>query len=182
MQKVLHFCCWLRCVPWHIVAGDRGGEPKGSGGGRGGAPQKVLPIEIPAMQLDELNRLTDNFGQEALVGEGSYGRVFSATLSTGEQVAIKKLDTSTTSEPDSDFAAQVNQIYPFFNLLFDQCQILILLLFPIVQLSVVSRLKSDHFATLLGYCLEANNRILVYEFATLGSLHDVLHGVLMIIL
>nr|GMD44615.1 probable protein kinase At2g41970 [Ipomoea batatas] len=125
--------------------GDRGGEPKGSGGGRGGAPQKVLPIEIPAMQLDELNRLTDNFGQEALVGEGSYGRVFSATLSTGEQVAIKKLDTSTTSEPDSDFAA---------------------------QLSVVSRLKSDHFATLLGYCLEANNRILVYEFATLGSLHD----------
>lgn len=60
------------------------------------------------MQLDELNRLTGNFGQEALVGEGSYGRVFSATLSTGEQVAIKKLDTSTTAEPDSDFAEQVN--------------------------------------------------------------------------
>ncbi|XP_019186329.1 PREDICTED: probable protein kinase At2g41970 [Ipomoea nil] len=129
--------------------GDRGGEPKGAGGGRGEAPQKVLPIEIPAMELDELNSLTNNFGQEALVGEGSYGRVFSATLSTGELVAIKKLDTSSTSEPDSDFAA---------------------------QLSMVSRLKCDHFATLLGYCLEEDNRILVYEFATLGSLHDVLHG------
>ena len=31
---------------------------------------------------------------------------------------------------------------------------------------------------LLGYCLEANNRILVYEHATMGSLHDVLHGML----
>lgn len=47
-----------------------------------------------------------------------------------------------------------------------------------VQLSTVSRLKNDHFVTLLGYCLEADNRILVYEFATSGSLHDVLHGML----
>lgn len=46
----------------------------------------------------------------------------------------------------------------------------------IVQLSVVSRLKHEHFAELMGYCLEANNRILVYQFATMGSLHDVLHG------
>ncbi|KAG0469483.1 hypothetical protein HPP92_016183 [Vanilla planifolia] len=29
---------------------------------------------------------------------------------------------------------------------------------------------------LLGYCLEDGNRILVYQFATLGSLHDLLHG------
>lgn len=45
-----------------------------------------------------------------------------------------------------------------------------------MQLSIVSRLKHDHFVGLKGYCLEANNRILVYEFATMGSLHDVLHG------
>lgn len=47
-----------------------------------------------------------------------------------------------------------------------------------MQLSTVSRLKNDHFVALLGYCLEADNRILVYEFATSGSLHDVLHGML----
>ncbi|CAN1144381.1 Probable protein kinase At2g41970 [Linum perenne] len=28
----------------------------------------------------------------------------------------------------------------------------------------------------MGYCLEANNRILVYQYASMGSLHDVLHG------
>ncbi|CAN4118624.1 unnamed protein product [Withania somnifera] len=100
------------------------------------------------MTLDELNKLTGNFGKKALVGEGSYGRVFSGKLRDGQQAAIKKLDTS-SSEPDSDFTA---------------------------QLSIVSRLKHEHFVTLMGYCLEANNRILIYEFATMGSLHDVLHG------
>lgn len=98
------FLFFLPYLVFGIVASDR--EPRNTGSARNGAPQKVLPIEIPAMQLDELNKLTGNFGQKALVGEGSYGRVFSATLSSGEQVAIKKLDT-TSPEPDSDFAAQV---------------------------------------------------------------------------
>ena len=46
----------------------------------------------------------------------------------------------------------------------------------IVQLSLVSRLKHENFLELKGYCLEADNRILVYEYATMGSLHDILHG------
>lgn len=96
-----------------IVASDRG-EPRSAA--RGGTPQKVLPIEAPVFTLDELNRLTGNFGQKALVGEGSYGRVFCAKLSNGQQVAIKKLDTSASPEPDSDFAAQVNESMPFFSL------------------------------------------------------------------
>ncbi|XP_028777663.1 probable protein kinase At2g41970 [Neltuma alba] len=138
----------------------RGGNAYGEGGDRGepksnvvkaGAPQKVLPIETPAIPLEELNRLTGNFGSSALIGEGSYGRVFYAKLSDGQDAAIKKLDTSGSSTPeeDADFAA---------------------------QLSVVSRLKHDHFVALIGYCLESSNRILVYQHASLGSLHDVLHG------
>ncbi|PSS36292.1 Protein kinase [Actinidia chinensis var. chinensis] len=124
-------------------------EPRSAAAVRSGAPQKVLPIEIPAYSLDELNRLTGNFGSKALIGEGSYGRVFFAKLSNGQQLAIKKLDTSSSPDPDDDFAA---------------------------QLSVVSRLKHEHFVELTGYCLESNNRILVYQFAKMGSLHDVLHG------
>ncbi|CAA2934029.1 probable protein kinase At2g41970 [Olea europaea var. sylvestris] len=124
-------------------------EPRTSGAVKTGARQKVLPIETPALSLDELNRLTGNFGTKALIGEGSYGRVFLAKLSNGQQAAIKKLDTSSSPEPDSEFAA---------------------------QLSIVSRLVNEHFVRLIGYCLEANNRILAYEYATMGSLHDVLHG------
>ncbi|XAR68613.1 Non-specific serine/threonine protein kinase [Bertholletia excelsa] len=140
------------------AAPPRGGNPYG-GGGRGeprstaaavrnGGPQKVLSIETPSIPLAQLDKLTSNFGQEALIGEGSYGRVFHATLSDGMQAAIKKLDTS-SGEPDSDFES---------------------------QLSIVSRLKHENFVELMGYCLEGGNRILVYQYAAMGSLHDVLHG------
>ncbi|KAG9459837.1 hypothetical protein H6P81_004345 [Aristolochia fimbriata] len=121
----------------------------GSQAPRSGAPAKVLPIETPVISLEELNKLTGNFGTKALIGEGSYGRVFHVTLKSGEEAAIKKLDPSSSQEPDSDFAA---------------------------QLSIVSRLKNENFCELLGYCLEEGNRILVYQFASMGSLHDILHG------
>ncbi|KAG0492749.1 hypothetical protein HPP92_005887 [Vanilla planifolia] len=124
-------------------------EPRIPNTTMGGAQQKVLPIEIAAISLAELKRLTNNFGQKALIGEGSYGKVYCVTLSTGESAAIKKLDPNASQESDSDFAA---------------------------QLAMVSRLKYEYFVQLLGYCLEDNNRILVYQFATKGSLHDVLHG------
>ncbi|XWS43262.1 hypothetical protein CRYUN_Cryun16bG0087900 [Craigia yunnanensis] len=130
-------------------AGSGRGELRASNVVKNGAPQKVLPIEIPAIPLDELNRMTGNFGTKALIGEGSYGRVFYGKLSNGQPAAIKKLDIGSSPEPDSDIGA---------------------------QLSVVSRLKNEHFLELMGYCLEANNTILVYEHATMGSLHDILHG------
>lgn len=91
------------------IGNDRG-EPRGNVT-KSGAPQKALPIEIPVISLDELNRLTGNFGSKAFIGEGSYGRVFYAKLSNGTDAAIKKLDTSSSQEPDSDFAAQVKKIY-----------------------------------------------------------------------
>jgi hypothetical protein len=88
------------------IGNDRG-EPR-SNIAKTGGPQKVLPIEIPSISLDELNRLTGNFGTKAFIGEGSYGRVYYAKLSNGTEAAIKKLDTSSGSEPENDdFAAQV---------------------------------------------------------------------------
>ncbi|PNY03767.1 putative protein kinase [Trifolium pratense] len=136
------------CKFYQKISPDRG-EPR-SNIAKTGGPQKVLPIEIPSISLDELNRLTGNFGTKAFIGEGSYGRVYYAKLSDDTEAAIKKLDTSSGSEPENDdFAA---------------------------QLSVVSRLKHDNFVELIGYCLEADNKILVYQYASLGSLHDVLHG------
>lgn len=131
------------------------------------------------MSLDELNRLTGNFGTKALIGEGSYGRVFYAKLSDGQAAAIKRLDTS-SSEPDSDFGAQVNILKLLLSikggLKFDPTSE-VYSFELLMQLSTVSRLKHEHFVGLLGYCLEGNNRILAYEYATMGSLHDVLHGI-----
>ncbi|KAJ4723165.1 Protein kinase superfamily protein [Melia azedarach] len=107
------------------------------------------PIEVPPLSLDELKEKTDNFGSKALIGEGSYGRVYYANLDNGKAVAVKKLDVAAEPESNVEFLTQV---------------------------SMVSRLKHENLVELLGYCVEGNLRVLAYEFATMGSLHDILHG------
>lgn len=64
------------------------------------------------MSLDELKEKTDNFGSNALIGEGSYGRVYFAVLKDGREVAIKKLDVSQEPESNAEF---LTQVYAFQN-------------------------------------------------------------------
>ncbi|XP_011628667.1 PTI1-like tyrosine-protein kinase 3 isoform X2 [Amborella trichopoda] len=134
--------------PNDLTDGNQKGS-KQSTPANGGDIQKVPPIEVPALPLEELKEKTDNFGSRSLIGEGSYGRVYYATLDNGKAVAIKKLDVSNEPEPNTEFLTQV---------------------------SMVSSLKHDNVVELLGYCVEGNFRVLAYEFATMGSLHDILHG------
>jgi len=105
-------------------------------------------IDVPELSLDDLKQKTDDFGSSALIGEGSYGRVYHAALDDGRQAAVKKLDAS-ENEPNDEFLKQV---------------------------SLASKLKHENLVEMLGYCVDGNYRILAYEFATMGSLHDVLHG------
>ncbi|KAF4370248.1 hypothetical protein F8388_007389 [Cannabis sativa] len=132
--------------PTRSSAGNDGGYHASETVPKGSQAVKVQPIEVPALLADELKEITDNFGTNSLIGEGSYGRVYYGTLKSGEAAAIKKLDAS--KQPDEEFLAQV---------------------------SMVSRLKHDNFVQLLGYCIDGNSRILAYEFASNGSLHDILH-------
>ena len=82
------------------------------------------------MSFDELKEKTDDFGSKALVGEGSYGRVYYAVLENGTHVAVKKLDTSADPEPDNEFIAQVwllgiklsaNVIISYLQILLTNC-------------------------------------------------------------
>ncbi|URE40272.1 STYKc [Musa troglodytarum] len=114
---------------------------------KGAQTVKPQPIAVPAIPVDEIREVTKNFGDEALIGEGSFGRVYFAVLRNGRSAAIKKLDSS--KQPDQEFLAQV---------------------------SMVSRLKHENVVELVGYCVDGNLRLLAYEFATMGSLHDILHG------
>ncbi|XP_042062833.1 PTI1-like tyrosine-protein kinase 1 isoform X1 [Salvia splendens] len=165
MRKRTRMRKWLCCTcqveeSYHPDENEHLKSPRDNGDGhqRGSkvsAPvkpevQKELPsIEVPSLSLEELKEKTDNFGSKSLIGEGSYGRVYFAQLNDGKEVAVKKLDVS--SEPDS-------------NVEF------------LTQVSMVSRLKHDNIVEMLGYCVDGNLRVLAYEFATMGSLHDILHG------
>lgn len=42
---------------------------------------------------------------------------------------------------------------------------------------MVSRLQHENVVALLGYCVDGGSlRVLAYEYASMGSLHDILHG------
>lgn len=96
----------IKCI-WCFVLGNTTGDPRSSGAVRSGAPQKILPIEAPKLTLAELNKMTNNFGSRSLIGDGSYCQVYKGKLSDGQVAVIKKLDSSSSSEPDSDFTNQV---------------------------------------------------------------------------
>lgn len=66
---------------------------------------KVQPIEVPVIPVEEIKALTDNFGSNSLIGEGSYGRVYYGVLENEKAAALKKLDAS--KQPDQEFLAQV---------------------------------------------------------------------------
>lgn len=71
-------------------------------------PIRVQPIAVPSIPVDEIREITKNFSNSALIGEGSYARVFVGTLNDGKRSIFKKLDD--TKQPNQEFLAQVNII------------------------------------------------------------------------
>ncbi|CAH1427492.1 unnamed protein product [Lactuca virosa] len=108
----------------------------------------IQPISVPSLLVVELKEIADNFGIDSMIGDGTYGSTYFGVLRNGQVAAIKKFVNS-TKQPDQDFLAQI---------------------------SMVSRLKHDNVVELLGYCVDGNWRVLAYEFSSIGSLHDILHG------
>ncbi|XP_068332206.1 PTI1-like tyrosine-protein kinase 1 isoform X1 [Pyrus communis] len=134
--------------PKHYADGNQKGS-KVSAPVKSEVQKAAPPIEVPQLSVEELKEKTDNFGSKSLIGEGSYGRVYYASLNDGKAVAVKKLDVASEPETNVEFLTQV---------------------------SMVSRLKHENLVELLGYCVDGSLRVLAYEFATMGSLHDILHG------
>ncbi|BFG42319.1 hypothetical protein CerSpe_285940 [Prunus speciosa] len=94
-----------------------------------------------------LKTSTSQFSPENLIGKGGCNLVFKGTLADGKQVAVKLMKSS--KEAWTDFAHEVD---------------------------IVSSLKHEHILPLLGFCIEDNVLISVYDFLPKGSLEGNLHG------
>ncbi|KAK7289819.1 hypothetical protein RIF29_03781 [Crotalaria pallida] len=104
-----------------------------------------------SFSLCELAAVTDNFSVVNKIGAGSFGSVYKGKLADGRDVAIKRGDTCTKKKfQDKELA-------------FDS------------ELALLSRLHHKHLVRLIGFCEENDERLLVYEYMSNGSLHDHLH-------
>ncbi|XP_047312984.1 probable serine/threonine-protein kinase PBL25 [Impatiens glandulifera] len=110
-------------------------------------PQKEGNTNIAAQTFTfrELAVATKNFRQDCLVGEGGFGRVYKGQLEkTGQIVAVKQLDRN---------GLQGNREF-------------------LVEVLMLSLLHHQSLVNLIGYCADGDQRLLVYEFMSMGSLED----------
>ncbi|KAL6641437.1 hypothetical protein ACP70R_019618 [Stipagrostis hirtigluma subsp. patula] len=124
-------------------------SPTQPAGGGGTTEAGVAGIDAPELPLREVKEATRSFSGARLVGVGQHATVYRASLRGGRAAAAKRLERK-LSPGD---AAVLRR-----------------------QLAAASRLRHDNVARLLGYTIAGDLGVLLYEFADLGTLHDVLHG------
>jgi serine/threonine protein kinase len=122
--------------------------------GGGSSHSRTTGGTIPNMNLGlkmpfaELQFATKNFATKLLIGKGGFGNVYKGTLRNGMKVAVKR------SKPGS------GQGLPEFQ----------------TEIMVLSKIHHRHLVSLIGYCDERYEMILVFEFMANGTLREHLYG------
>lgn len=106
------------------------------------------PLKLERFSYKELKQATNGFDAANVIGKGGSGTVFKGTLKDGKLIAIKRLD-----------ALSLQTEREFQN-----------------ELQILGGLRSAFIVTLLGYCVEKNKRVLVYDYMPNKSLQESLFG------
>ncbi|GMJ05777.1 ERULUS [Ca2+]cyt-associated protein kinase 1 [Hibiscus trionum] len=98
--------------------------------------------------LQELQDATENFDDKAVIGVGGFGKVYIGTLDDGTNVAIKRGNHG-SEQGINEFETEIQML---------------------------SKLRHRHLVSLIGFCDEDSEMILVYEYMANGPLRDHLYG------
>ncbi|KAJ0046531.1 hypothetical protein Pint_04321 [Pistacia integerrima] len=105
---------------------------------------------IPEYSYKDLQKATYNF--TTLIGQGAFGPVYKAQMSTGETVAVKVLATD-SKQGEKEFQTEV---------------------------MLLGRLHHRNLVNLVGYCAEKGQHMLIYVYMSKGSLASHLYSKLAI--
>ncbi|XVF23181.1 hypothetical protein REPUB_Repub13aG0015100 [Reevesia pubescens] len=98
--------------------------------------------------FEELKKYTNNFSEANDIGSGGYGKVYRGTLPTGELVAIKRAQQG-SMQGGLEFKTEIE---------------------------LLSRVHHKNVVSLLGFCFDQAEQMLIYEYVPNGSLSDSLSG------
>ncbi|KAG6714067.1 hypothetical protein I3842_05G184300 [Carya illinoinensis] len=112
----------------------------------GPVPGDIHFVEAGSMviSIKVLKNVTNNFSRENILGWGGFGTVYKGELHDGTKIAVKRMESGAVGEKgQTEFMSEI---------------------------AVLTKVRHRHLVALLGYCLDGNERLLVYEYMPQGTL------------
>ncbi|XP_021293802.1 cysteine-rich receptor-like protein kinase 25 [Herrania umbratica] len=110
-------------------------------------PEENVSEEIPTSEslkfnLATIEAATNNFSSDNKIGEGGFGEVYKGNLCNGQEVAVKRLSKSSVQGAEQ-----------FKN-----------------EVVLLAKLQHRNLVRLLGFCLDGEEKLLIYEYVPNKSL------------
>ncbi|KAM1017739.1 hypothetical protein ACFX2A_048267 [Malus domestica] len=109
-------------------------------------PNEIQMVEAGNMviSIQVLRNVTNNFSQENILGQGGFRTMYKGELHDGTKIAVKRME-----------AGEIvgKGLFEFKS-----------------EISVLTKVRHRHLVALLGYYLDGNERLLVYEYMPQGML------------
>ncbi|KAF3975647.1 hypothetical protein CMV_001101 [Castanea mollissima] len=109
-------------------------------------PGDIQMVEAGNMviSIQVLRNVTNNFSEQNILGQGGFGTVYKGELHDGTKIAVKRMESGVIAGKGlAEFKSEI---------------------------AVLTKVRHRHLVALLGYCLDGNERLLVYEYMPQGTL------------
>ncbi|XP_052183229.1 cysteine-rich receptor-like protein kinase 44 isoform X2 [Diospyros lotus] len=103
---------------------------------------EISAVESLQYDFATISTATDDFSEDNKLGQGGFGAVYWGRLSNGQEIAVKRLSKN-SSQGDIEFKNEV---------------------------MLVAKLHHRNLVRLLGFCLDEEERLLIYEYLPNASL------------
>ncbi|XP_057995735.1 leucine-rich repeat receptor protein kinase HPCA1 isoform X5 [Hevea brasiliensis] len=114
--------------------------------GKSGSRPQITGLRC--FSFEEIKKSTSNFSDANIIGTGGYGKVYRGILTGGIQVAIKRAEQG-SMQGSVEFKTEIE---------------------------LLSKIYHKNLVSLLGFCYEVGEQMLVYEYVSNGSLKDCISG------
>ncbi|KAK4402053.1 putative leucine-rich repeat receptor-like protein kinase [Sesamum angolense] len=98
--------------------------------------------------FEDLKKCTNNFSESHCIGSGGYGKVYKGTVASTQVVAIKRAQQG-SMQGATEFKTEIE---------------------------LLSRIHHKNVVSLVGFCYDLGEQMLVYEYISNGTLRDCLSG------